>query len=197
MVSAAHAIALERMPPSLMEYLMNPLLQQKIDRAAIMLEHIAKLDAAYGRDVPARSPQASMPTRLIVHGRFVVHCYADVRIATARLSEKIIGEKPMDLPGCTAVEIKVHGVRVLVVNIYQGRIELYLHKPGDWECELGTNPGGDTLPILPGVFVQPNCPQWQAFKDRPEALWPPRHGDFGVMPTKNAKPGSSPSTGAA
>jgi hypothetical protein len=66
-------------------------------------------------------------------------------------------------PGTMMMEIIRFHRPVLQANVTGDEIDLHQYVPGAWELDVGMDPSGDTHSIIPGVFIDPADPLFQAW----------------------------------
>ena len=91
-------------------------------------------------------------------------------------SEFMVGECTIEKLGWTVIDILWRNERRACFNMGPdglGQVGIYHFQPGLWENVLGSDPEGDTVPILPSLFMDDNDPAWQAFKASELGKWNP------------------------
>lgn len=148
------------------------LLKQKIARVRDAYDIALSLDADAGQPVFGRGSRSTPESRriefkpntiLFLHpGRYIKMGWANghtIREITELKSE------------CVILEVYRFGKAVMQANIWTAdEIEIHRYEPGAWEADMGFARNGDTIPILPNIFIDEHDPHflaWLAKNPRP------------------------------
>ena len=140
--------------------------QRKLSAAAILLERIEALIETNGQQVPCMYPGAARNAVLIEMPPLRIDITPD-RIRTyAEKVNRVVRPSIEEVTGAKLIDISVFGDRRASLNIVDGEISIYEWKPGIWETQyFGIDTQGDTIPVLPTLFVDAKDPSWVAFTE--------------------------------
>ena len=131
------------------------LLQQKVARVRDIHQIARSLDPKVGEPVLGRGSHSSPESRRI---EFLPHTiillHPGRRIKKGWANGHTIREVIEFEDGCLVLEVHRFGKPVMQANLTSpDEVEIYRYEPGLWEIDLGFSPNGDTIPILPNLFV--------------------------------------------
>lgn len=143
-------------------------------RAHKICHSALKMASDFGTSMPAHYPgcpeHASVVELLPLRIELLPNRYRTY----LRKSEFMVGEGTIERAGWTVIDIRWLNERRACFNMGPdglGEIEIYHFQPGIWEHKFGSDPQGDTVPILPSLFVDENEPAWQEFLKSEFSKW--------------------------
>lgn len=144
------------------------LLKRKIARVREVYDIACSLDATIGEPVFGRGFRFAPESRriafkpntiLLLHpGRFIKMGWANGHI---------IREITEFRDDCVVFEVHRFGKAVMQANIAgNDDVNIYRYEPGAWEMDMGLPANGDTIPVLPNLFIDEYDPYFVAWLEK-------------------------------